>query len=226
MLNLDARYYVDPAVYERERVELFAKTWQLMGPVSQLGQRGDYCAAEIAGHKVFAIRGRDGKLRAFRNLCRHRGARLLPEGNGRCPTIRCPYHQWVWADDGRLLAVAVDPNGVGGGFFTQQRQGEAQLWDLATRRRVGQGITPGAGSVFSVAFSADGTLLATGSYLGQLDLWDVATQAHHGRPMRVADDGVLSVAFAPGGRLVAAGGATGPAWPCRMTWPPNRGRSA
>jgi len=105
VLNLDSRYYVDPAVYERERVELFAKTWQLMGPVSQLGQRGDYCAAEIAGHKVFAIRGRDGKLRAFRNLCRHRGARLLPEGNGRCPTIRCPYHQWVWADDGRLLAV-------------------------------------------------------------------------------------------------------------------------
>ena len=83
----------------------FAKTWQLMGPVSQLGQRGDYCAAEIAGHKVFAVRGRDGTLRAFRNLCRHRGARLLPEGNGRCPTIRCPYHQWVWADDGRLLAV-------------------------------------------------------------------------------------------------------------------------
>lgn len=105
MLNLDPRYYVDPAIYDRERTELFARTWQLLGPVSQVAQRGEYCAVEIAGHKVFAIRGRDGKLRGFRNLCRHRGARLLEEGNGRCPTIRCPYHQWVWADDGRLMNV-------------------------------------------------------------------------------------------------------------------------
>ena len=105
MLNLDARYYIDPAVYDRERTELFARTWQLIGPASLLAERGEYWAVEIAGHKVFAVRGRDGKLRAFRNLCRHRGARLLPEGTGRCPTIRCPYHQWVWADDGRLMAV-------------------------------------------------------------------------------------------------------------------------
>ena len=47
---------------------------------------------------------RDG-LRAFRNVCRHRGARLLPEGAGRCATIRCPYHQWVWGEDGSLLHV-------------------------------------------------------------------------------------------------------------------------
>jgi len=61
-----------------------------------------------------------------------------------------------------------------------------------------------------MAFSRDGTLLATGSYRGRLDLWDVATQAHHGRRMTVADDGLASVAFDSSGRLVAAGGATGP----------------
>ena len=75
---------------------------------------------------------------------------------------------------------------------------------------MGRQIAPGAGSVLSLAFSRDGTLLATGSYAGRLDLWDVATQARHGKPMRVADDGVPSVAFDPSGRLVAAGGATGP----------------
>ena len=64
--------------------------------------------------------------------------------------------------------------------------------------------------MLALAFSPDGTLLATGSYFGRLDLWDVATQARHGKPMRVADDGVLSVAFDPSGRLVAGGGATGP----------------
>ena len=105
MLNLESRNYIDHAIYERERDNLFSRTWQLLGPVSQVSERGQYVAVEIAGLKVFAIRAKDGKVRAFRNLCRHRGARLLEEGNGRCPTIRCPYHQWVWADDGRLLNV-------------------------------------------------------------------------------------------------------------------------
>ena len=117
--------------------------------------------------------------------------------------------QIAFSPDGRLLAVAVDPNGVDG-FYGQQRQGEVQLWDVDSRRRVGREIVPGGGSVLSVAFNRDGTLLATGSYGGRLDLWDVATQARHGKPMRVADDGVLSVAFDPSGRLVAGGGATGP----------------
>ena len=86
----------------------------------------------------------------------------------------------VWqvgfSPDGRLLAVALDPNGVEG-FYGQQRQGEVQLWDVDSRRRVGRAIAPGGGSVLSVAFNRDGTLLATGSYFGRLDLWDVATHA-------------------------------------------------
>jgi WD40 repeat protein len=119
----------------------------------------------------------------------------------------------VWqvgfSPDGRLLAVALDPNGVGG-FYHQQRQGEVHLWHVGSRRRVGQPIAPGGGSVLSVAFNGDGTLLATGSYFGRLDLWDVATHARHGKSMRVADDGLLSVAFDASGQLVAAGGAIGP----------------
>ena len=101
------------------------------------------------------------------------------------------------------------PERRGDGFYGQQRQGEVQLWDVGSRSRVGRAIVPGGGSVLSVAFNRDGTLLATGSG-GRLDLWDVATQARHGKPMRVADDGVLSVAFDPSGRLVAGGGAIGP----------------
>jgi WD40 repeat protein/class 3 adenylate cyclase len=117
--------------------------------------------------------------------------------------------QVAFSPDGGLLAIAVDPNGVDG-FYGQQEQGKVQLWDIDSRIRTGREITPGGGSVLSVAFNRDGTLLATGSYRGQLDLWDVATQARHGKPMRVADDGVLSVAFDPSGTLVAGGGAIGP----------------
>jgi choline monooxygenase len=105
MQNLDPRLYVDPAFLPREREEIFSRTWQLLGPAADVAERGAYVAADIAGIKVFAVRGRDGKLRAFRNVCRHRGARLLPDGVGRCATIRCPYHQWVFADDGRLLSA-------------------------------------------------------------------------------------------------------------------------
>ena len=105
MRNLDPRFYVDPAVLQRERERIFSRTWQLLGPLSQLSEPGCYVAAEIAGFKVFAIRGRDGELRAFRNVCRHRGSRLLDEGRGRCATIRCPYHQWVFDDHGALVTA-------------------------------------------------------------------------------------------------------------------------
>jgi choline monooxygenase len=104
MRNLDSKHYTDPAIFEADVDTIFSRTWQLIGPASRLANRGDYIATEIAGQKVFLIRTSDG-VRAFRNVCRHRGARLLPEGSGKCSTIRCPYHQWVWCDDGSLLAV-------------------------------------------------------------------------------------------------------------------------
>jgi len=117
--------------------------------------------------------------------------------------------QVAFSPDGRLLAVAVDPNGVEG-FNSQRREGEVQFWNVGSRRREGQAITPGAGSVLSVAFVQDGSLLATGSYRGRLDLWDVATRTQQGKSIKVADDGVLSVAFDPSGTLVAGGSAIGP----------------
>jgi WD40 repeat protein len=117
--------------------------------------------------------------------------------------------QVAFSPDGKLLAIAVDPNGIDG-FFDQRRHGEVLLWDVDSRRLVGQAITPRAGSVLSLAFSPDGALLATGSYRGRVDLWNVATRSRHGKPMKVKDDGFPSVAFDRRGRLVAAGGGIGP----------------
>ncbi len=103
MLNIDPAVYVRREVFLAEREKLFATSWQLLGPVSRLTERRSYVASEIAGMKVFAVRSNDGVLRAFRNVCRHRGARLLPEGEGTCGPIRCPYHQWQFSDAGELL---------------------------------------------------------------------------------------------------------------------------
>lgn len=102
-LNLDPALYVREDVWQAERARIFARSWQFMGPVSALAAAGSYLAIDIAGTPVFAIRGRDGQLRGFKNVCRHRGAKLLADGTGQCGLIVCPYHKWSFADTGRLV---------------------------------------------------------------------------------------------------------------------------
>jgi choline monooxygenase len=101
-LNLDPGLYTRQDIWEEERRRIFHKTWQFMGPVSAVANPGQYLTIDIAGLGVFAIRGKDGTLRAFKNVCRHRGARLL-EGAGECGLIVCPYHKWSFSDTGRLV---------------------------------------------------------------------------------------------------------------------------
>jgi choline monooxygenase len=102
LTNLEPRYYVDADIFEAERQSIFRRHWQMLGPVSRLAQPGAYLAIDVAGWKLFALRGQDGGLRGFHNVCRHRGARLLPEGTGKCPLLRCPYHQWIYDQTGAL----------------------------------------------------------------------------------------------------------------------------
>ncbi|RWM00984.1 MAG: aromatic ring-hydroxylating dioxygenase subunit alpha [Mesorhizobium sp.] len=102
-LNLDPSLYVRDDVWQQERCNIFVHTWQFMGPVASVATSGQYLAIDIAGTPVFAIRGRDGTLRGFKNLCRHRGAKLLADGGGKCGLIVCPYHKWSFADTGRLV---------------------------------------------------------------------------------------------------------------------------
>ena len=102
-LNLDPSLYVRDDIWQQERRNIFAHTWQFMGPVASVAMSGQYLAIDIAGTPVFAIRGRDGTLRGFKNVCRHRGAKLLADGAGKCGLIVCPYHKWSFADTGRLV---------------------------------------------------------------------------------------------------------------------------
>ncbi|MGI9317341.1 MAG: aromatic ring-hydroxylating oxygenase subunit alpha [bacterium] len=100
--NLEPEYYISPSIFSTERSGLFSNTWQLIGPLSRLSQAGSYVSDDIAGIKILVLRGRDGVLRAFRNACRHRGAQLIEDGTGVCRSIRCPYHNWVYDDNGML----------------------------------------------------------------------------------------------------------------------------
>ncbi len=112
-LNLEPRFYVDPEIFARERGNLLSATWQLLGPASRVAETGNYVSENIAGIKVLVVRGSDGMLRGFRNVCRHRGAQLIGQGNGRLKSIRCPYHCWTYADSGKLINApwfGDDPN--------------------------------------------------------------------------------------------------------------------
>jgi choline monooxygenase len=102
---LSPRLYRDPAVLEVEQRKIFARTWQLAGHISQLPDPGSYITAQAGAEPVLVLRDGEGELRAFRNVCRHRGSRLL-SGSGDCgKAIRCRYHGWTYRFDGELIGV-------------------------------------------------------------------------------------------------------------------------
>jgi Rieske 2Fe-2S family protein len=98
--------FVDPDVFETERRLVFGRTWNCVGRSAVLEQPGAFFTSELAGESILVVRQADGSLRAVRNLCRHRGARLCLEESGTFGrTIRCPYHSWTYGTDGRLLSA-------------------------------------------------------------------------------------------------------------------------
>ncbi|MEM7171033.1 MAG: aromatic ring-hydroxylating dioxygenase subunit alpha [Pseudomonadota bacterium] len=102
--SLEADYYTNPEIFHKERRGLLARTWQFAGHVSQAEKPGDYFAFHIAGQNLFCIRGRDGVLRTFFNVCQHRAHELVA-GNGNCKVIVCPYHAWSYDLTGGLRAA-------------------------------------------------------------------------------------------------------------------------
>ena len=104
-LSLPPWCYTTPDYFQREVERIFMKTWNFIGRVERVEKPGDYIAFDFTGVPVIVVRDRDGKVRAFANTCRHRGARLLEDGAGNCRAIKCPYHAWVYGLDGSLIGV-------------------------------------------------------------------------------------------------------------------------
>jgi choline monooxygenase len=102
---LPARLYRDLDVVGLEQRLIFERTWQLAAHVSSLPGPGSYFTASAGDQPILLLRDQDGDLRAFRNVCRHRGSRLL-SGSGDCgKAIRCRYHGWTYQLDGELIGV-------------------------------------------------------------------------------------------------------------------------
>jgi Rieske 2Fe-2S family protein len=104
--TLPREFYTSEAVLAEERERIFARSWNCVGRASRLERPGDYFLREIAGESIIVLRDRGGTLRAFFNVCRHRGTRLCREESGRVgETLQCSYHAWTYATDGRLIGA-------------------------------------------------------------------------------------------------------------------------
>jgi phenylpropionate dioxygenase-like ring-hydroxylating dioxygenase large terminal subunit len=99
--SLEARYYTDPRIFEVEKSGLLARTWQFACHSSQLEKPGDYVSFDLADEGLFCIKGRDGAIRTFYNVCQHRAHQLV-SGAGSTRVVVCPYHAWTYELTGEL----------------------------------------------------------------------------------------------------------------------------
>jgi phenylpropionate dioxygenase-like ring-hydroxylating dioxygenase large terminal subunit len=105
--GLPAWTYRSKALFALEREKVFLTHWQVVGHVSDVPNPGDWITFDLLGERAVVMRGQDGLVRAFHNLCRHRGARVVDGASGQCKgAIVCPFHGWVYNLDGTLRGAA------------------------------------------------------------------------------------------------------------------------
>ena len=100
--TLPASWYVDEEIYQLERKRIFARNWLLFGPEAEIAEPTSWRAAVVNGWPIVVVRGEDGELRGFHNVCRHRGAMVVTAESGKCRQFTCPYHAWSYDLTGKL----------------------------------------------------------------------------------------------------------------------------
>jgi phenylpropionate dioxygenase-like ring-hydroxylating dioxygenase large terminal subunit len=102
--TLPAELYTSPEFLEFEREAIFMKEWLAVGRAERLPEPGDWFTVDLLGEPVIVVRGKDGEIRAMSAVCQHRAMQVC-EGSGNSSTFKCPYHHWIYGDDGRLLGA-------------------------------------------------------------------------------------------------------------------------
>jgi choline monooxygenase len=138
--TLASRFYIDPSILEVERGKIFRRTWQLVGTLHQdcgavngvkrtIADPETFFTAELAGEPIVVVRDKEGTLRAFSNVCRHR-AGPIAQGSGCKNVLRCGYHGWTYTLDGRLIGT---PDVEGVEFFDRSTMGmvplRVEIWE-------------------------------------------------------------------------------------------------
>ena len=101
-------------VFDLEREKIFYRNWVCVGRAEELPRPGDFLSRELLGEGILVVRGQDREVRAFFNVCRHRGSRLCTDPQGHfANVVQCPYHAWTYALDGRLVGTPNIPEAEG-----------------------------------------------------------------------------------------------------------------
>jgi len=103
--TIPAAWYTDARIAQLELQNVFSRTWQAVGRTAQVERPGQYVTASVAGEPIVAVRGSDGKLRAFYNVCRHHAMTVMNEPCGQAQHMRCPYHGWTYNLEGELRGM-------------------------------------------------------------------------------------------------------------------------
>jgi len=114
--SLPGAFYSDEAVYRADLERIWQAGWLFAGHGCEIPNAGDYFTLEVGGDSIAIVRGADGLIRGFHNVCRHRGSLICTEGDGHANKLVCPYHQWTYGLDGKLLAC----RGMGDDFDKSQ----------------------------------------------------------------------------------------------------------
>jgi phenylpropionate dioxygenase-like ring-hydroxylating dioxygenase large terminal subunit len=104
-LSLPGWVYRDPEYFRVEMARLIRPSWQIVCHANDIAKAGEWRTLEMLDESILVIRGDDGDVRAFANVCRHRGSRLVDGEAGCAKRLTCPYHAWTYASDGRLVGV-------------------------------------------------------------------------------------------------------------------------
>ncbi|WP_290786341.1 aromatic ring-hydroxylating dioxygenase subunit alpha, partial [Halomonas sp.] len=106
--SLPQPFYNDARLFALDMQEIFEKEWLFAGMTCEIPAKGNYMTLDVGDNPVIIVRGDNGRIHAFHNVCRHRGSRLCVSDRGKVAKLVCPYHQWTYELDGRLLFAGSD----------------------------------------------------------------------------------------------------------------------
>ena len=184
-MRVPARSYTDPDQWKAEMELIFKRVPLMLAFTAELPNAGDYKAMDAVGMPVLINRDKEGKVRAFLNVCSHRAAPVASEGHGNCPRFTCKYHGWTYGADGKLIGVSEASK------FGEVQKSELGLRELPCEERAGMifvVLTPNAPidvDAYFRGFLEDFQALDFGNwtYMGSRTI--------HGANWKVAYDGYL-----------------------------------
>ena len=145
--TIPASWYTNERIFRLEKETVFGHSWQFAARLDQLRESGNYVTTEIAGEPIVIVRGSDGKVRGFFNVCRHHAAAVMTEAAGHANQMRCPYHGWTYSLEGELKGT---PDFSGVCEFDRANNGlvpvELGTWGNWVFARLDGGPSPAPGS--------------------------------------------------------------------------------